>query len=502
MKIPTAELTQLYLFGSTRKPHAEPIINLEHYYNQAELDELELDTSFIKNSNSPNILHKLNCDWDTGRGSFRNSSIALFDAFFSSLGSQVASACPDAIKIILSAKTLLLSLALNHTNFASSKQNIAINTFAGRLIRSPLHILDALFSVSGQTLSSNPFFKPLALGLSVLGLGNSFVHQNQSSVLNPEIHYQNLPGTIGRSAMHQISSCLSKWLNDLCQKNLLINSLLALGSALGLSVVPKTLREHEISWKNLDGLLAQNIFHLSDSVFASLGTHISKLIQTNLTGKLSLLGTITGIAGLSSTITDTNLRKFLDQQLIFTKVDSKFYRSIMHCFDSIVFNLGNQISESKTAPALIMAYIAAVMSGSRLLPSLTKTKIPMNTYAGLIQRLPFDFIEALISSTSNRLANQIPPILGLLAGPALSFRLGELFKDRSTQFNSLEGLLNKHMIHFWDNLMSSAGYKMAQKVTGGLISRIPNSKGSILADGKWITADGRIVPRMALGQQL
>jgi hypothetical protein len=129
-------------------------------------------------------------------------------------------------------------------------------------------------------------------------------------------------------------------------------------------------------------------------------------------------------------------------------------------------------------------------------------KIPMNTFAGLSQRLPFDFIEAIISSSSNKLSSKVPSAFGVLLGPALSFRFGEFLKTRNTKFNSLFGLLNKHLIHFWDNLMSTSGYQFGQQLVKMIINKDHLTKGSLLYDGRWITSEGRIVPKMILGQQI
>lgn len=503
MIINTGDLTRLYLFGSARQPQAEDLIDLERYYSKNELDELELESSSLNIGNSNHILHKLNCDWDTGRGSLRNSSVMMFDAFFSSLGTKLAELCPQNLKIFLSIKTFLLALFFNHNNYADTKKTVPLNTLAGRLIRSPFHIIDALFSASGQALSKNKFFNPFALGLSIFGLVNSFISEGQSSIINPEMHYQNLPGTISRSALHQSSASLSKWLNDICHAKPLVNSLLALGSIIGFKLIPSKLTELKLSWKNLDGLLSQNIFHLSDSIFASLGTNLSQGLGKTSTGKLTIFTTLLSLIGISNIHQDSQLNKVLDKEWNFNQLDTKFYRSILHCFDALVFNLGTKIGESTNALTLILSYFAMALSVNKFLPNIAQQKISMNSCRGLLQRLPFDLIESVISSATNKVAKGLPSPIAILFGPALSFQLGELLRNEGTQFNTFGGLLNKHMIHFWDNLMSSSGYKFAQTITRFLgKAKNTEAKGSILADGKWITSDGRVVPRMALGQQL
>jgi hypothetical protein len=508
MKINTAKLTRLYLFSSTQPPPAEEHFDISRYYTKPELDELELEPDRGVFDKSKNIIHYLNTDWDTGRGSFRNSGVGLFDSFFSSLGNGLSSLCPDSFKIFLGLKFFIASLFFNKNYFSGLKQNISINTLAGRIIRSPFHILDSLFSVSGQALSKNNLFAPVSLLVSVLGLSNSYL--KNLSFFNPEIHYNNLPGTIGRSALHQFSSCLTNKVSEICNKSLLSNFALAGLSTIGFKFLPQDFKKHNIDWRNLDGLLAQNIFHISDSIFASLGSNIFRKIQNSPLAIFSILSSSLGIA-ISTNYTKPDLiKKLLNKEFIFTQVDSKFYRSMIHFFDSLIFNIGTKIGKMKYAGLLTFAYTLGVAGAGGFLKGsnpffkgdLNNRKISMNTLAGLIQRLPFDFVEALISSSSNNLAGKINPFVGVLLGPALSFRLGEVFKNKSTQFNSLTGLLNKHLVHFWDNLMSTSGYNFGQTILGYVVKPDNRSKGSLLSDGKWITSQGRIVPKMVLGQQL
>jgi len=503
MTIKTADILQLYLFGSSKPPKKEDAFQIQRYYSNSELDELELEPDRIHDAqdSKKNILNYLNTDWDTGRGSLRNSAVALFDAFFSSLGNGISALCPDYVKIALSLKVFLGSLVFNNDFFKNIKKDISINTFAGRLIRSPFHIFDSLFSVSGQVLSKNTFFAPFALSMSGLGVLNSYLNK-KSSALNPEIHYANIPGTLGRSALHQFSSCLSNKLSEICNKNIFLNTILAGLSLIGFQLTPQSFKKHDISWKNLDGLLAQNIFHMSDSIFASLGTNVFKLITNSSLALGSILAGTLGLAISTNFVKSQKLLNFLNEEFVFTRVDSKFYRSITHLLDSLVFNIGTKLGSTRYAGSLSLVYVLGVAGADGFVKNLNSRKISMNTFAGLAQRLPFDFVEAIISSSSNRLASKIPPFIGVLLGPALSFRFGELLKNKSTQFNTLAGLLNKHLIHFWDNLMSTSGYNFGQALIGLVSNKEKFVKGSLLSDGKWITPDGRIVPKMVLGQQL
>jgi hypothetical protein len=50
--------------------------------------------------------------------------------------------------------------------------------------------------------------------------------------------------------------------------------------------------------------------------------------------------------------------------------------------------------------------------------------------------------------------------------------------------------------------MSTSGYNFGQALIGLVSNKEKFVKGSLLSDGKWITPDGRIVPKMVLGQQL
>jgi len=503
MIIKTADILKLYWFGSSVPPTKEAPFKIQRFYSKSELDELELEPDRIHapQDTKKNILNYINTDWDTGRGSLRNSAVGLFDAFFSSLGNGISALCPDYIKVALSVKVFLGSLVFNSDIFKNLKKDISINTLAGRLIRSPFHVFDSLFSVSGQVLSKNTFFAPFALLMSSLGALNSYLNKN-SSILNPEIHYANIPGTLGRSALHQFSSCLSNKLSEICNKNILLNTLLAGLSLIVFQLTPQAFKKHDINWKNLDGLLAQNVFHMSDSIFASLGTNVFKLINNSSLALGSILAGTLGLAVSTNFVKSPYLINFLNQEFVFTRVDSKFYRSITHLLDSLVFNIGTKLGSTNYAGFMSLAYILGVAGADGFVKNLNNRKISMNTLAGLAQRLPFDFVETIISASSNKLAVKIPPIIGMFLGPALSFRLGELSKNKSTQFNTLAGLLNKHMIHFWDNLMSTSGYNFGQTLIGLISNKEKLSKGSLLSDGKWITPDGRIVPKMVLGQQL
>ena len=330
MTIKTADIWRLYLFGSSKSPQKEEPFQIQRYYSKSELDELELDSDSIHASQKPqkNILNYLNTDWDTGRGSLRNSEIGLFDAFFSSLGNGISALCPDYLKIALSIKVVLTSLLMDN-KFDFMKHKISINNFAGRLIRSPLHIFDSFFSVTGQTLSKMPFFTPLGFLISGFGLFNSFKNKN-NNIFSTEIHYDNFIGTILRTTIHQFSSSITNNINNCLKKNFLLNIILASLSVIGIKLIPKDFKNHKINWKSLDGLLAQNLFHANDAIFASLGTNIFKRIGDSWIGLASIFTSGLGLSLLPGFIESDKLNKFLNSELIFTRVDSKLIRDVNH----------------------------------------------------------------------------------------------------------------------------------------------------------------------------
>jgi hypothetical protein len=491
-------LGSLYLFGDPSLPRAETALNIKDFYNDEELNELEINPTQV-NSLFEHPIFKLNSDWDTFKGSMRNSSVGAIDALFSSVGAGLANKLGTVPKLIVTATSLASSLLTERIKLPIVSNDISVFTYAGRLLRSPLHMFDSFFSVFGESMSDSPVTAFTGLALGGLGLKNSIVN---NSVLDNKIQldYQTLSGTVGRSALHNIQSLLSSFANKIYKFNPMLGLVISLGfSGLALNL-PKNITEHNISWKSINGILAQNIFHFSDSLYASLGSLVSKKTSTAKTlGFASLLG-------FGSLFVNKNFTDLISKKLVFTRFDSKNIRSMFKALEAIAFNSGTEFAKTKFALPFLALYsllgIGALSSKPSLMPKLPEFKIPMNTVAGLLQRLPFDFVESVISAKSNQLAKKLPVPLMLLIGPALSFKLGSIFKTAQTAYNSSNGLVLKHMIHFWDNLLTSSGYDFGSKLMKKILGDNKEYSGSVLADGRWITKDGRIVSSMALAKQI
>lgn len=490
-------LCSLYLFGQPNLPKAEKSFDIKEFYDSDELNELEIDTNEPK-ANSTNPLFNLNLDWDTFAGSLRNSGIGTLDAFFSSIGSNIAKNLGFKTKLAVTFGTFLTSILGSKVKIPFISDKISVFNYAGRLVRSPLHIFDSIFSVVGESWSESTLGNFVTLASSFLGLRNSIKNPNIES---NDLDYQTINGTLGRSSLHHLESMTSSFAQRIYQTSSLLGTALTLGITGAFLKLPDEIKKHNLSWKSVNGVLAQNLFHFLDSLHAGLGSLISNRLI-----KSKFLGILAGL-GIFALPFSKNLENLLSHKLIFTEINAKTVRSVLHIFDTIVFNLGTEFAKSNLALPFVALYSLISYNSSILknnnLPKIPEFKIPMNTVGGLLQRLPFDFVESVISATSNRVGNYIPTALLAVLGPALSFKVGDLFKDTKTSFNSSTGLVLKHSIHFWDNLLTKAGYNAGQALMGVLL---PKSKkeysGSLLSDGRWLTKDGRIVPRMPLAKQL
>lgn len=494
------ELSSVYLFGQREFPQPEKKFDIREFYNSEELNELELHAEEdLDTKKEEHPISQLNMDWDTFPGSMRNSAASIFDAFFSSIGSNFAQQLGFTPKLAITAGTFMLSMLGNEVKLPFVSNKLSLFNYSGRLLRAPLHFFDSIFSVVGESWSNSGIANLLSLGTGVFGLRNLMKNPDDFRE-NNDLDYQTINGTLGRSSLHNLQSMTSSFAQNIYKKSPLLGTAATLAlTGLGLSL-PKEIKDHDISWKSVNGLLAQNLFHFSDSLYSGLGSLITKVL---LKSKLLSLSLVPVIAGVSM---NKNIQKLMSEKLVFTKFNSKNLRSILHAFDTVIFNLGTEFS--KTSLALPFLGLYAALSSLNLvkdksLPKVPDFKVEMNTVGGLLQRLPFDFVESVISAYSNKLGKKIPAPLLALVGPALSYKLGNLFKDARTPFNTSTGLMLKHLIHFWDNLLTSSGYSSGKSLMGIFMPKADEDySGSILSDGRWITKDGRIVSKMALGKQL
>lgn len=493
------KICSLYLFGQTELPETETHFDINQFYDRDELDELELK-SIEPEARPTKALDKLNTDWDTLPGSLRNSGIGVLDAFFSSIGSRLTENLNFKSKAGITLGTFCSSIAANKIKIPILSNKISLFNYSGRLMRAPLHIFDSTFSAIGESWSDSSLGNILTLGLSALGLKNSLKNPDDFYE-NNDLDYQTINGTLARSSLHHLQSLASSFAQNIFKLSPILGTATTLALTGAATKLPKSIKNHHISWKSINGLLSQNIFHFTDSLYAGLGSLASKVL---LKSKLASIGFLPVLLGLSK---NKNLEKIMSTKLNFTKFDTKAIRSMMHGLDTVTFNLGTAFAGSSLAlPFLglysLLSYSSSLAKDSKL-PKIPEFKIPLNQVGALIHRLPFDFVESVISESSNKLSRKIPAPILFLLGPALSFKMGNVFKDAKTPFNTSTGLLLKHLIHFWDNLLTSSGYQTAKSLTN-LVMPDSNkqSSGSILSDGRWLTNEGRIISKMALGKQL
>jgi len=492
------QLSSVYLFGQRDFPQPEKKFEIKDFYNSDELNELELKSSEPE-SKLRHAISKLNMDWDTFPGSMRNSAASIFDAFFSSIGSKFAQSLGFTPKLAITAGTFMLSMLGNEVKLPFISDKLSLFNYSGRLLRAPLHFFDSIFSVIGESWSGSNLVNLLSLGTSTIGLSNSLKNPDDFKK-NNDLDYQTINGTLGRSSLHNLQSMTSSFAQHIYEKSPLLGTATTLAlTGLGLSL-PKEIKDHDISWKSINGLLTQNLFHFSDSLYSGLGSLVTKGLLKSQLLSFSLIPVLAGL-GLNKTI-----QNLMSKKLVFTKFNSKTLRSMIHMLDTVVFNLGTEFSKTKLALPFVGLYTllsSLTLPKDKPLPTIPEFKIEMNTVGGLLQRVPFDFIESVISASSNKFGQKIPaPILALI-GPSLSYKLGNLFKDAKTPFNTSTGLMLKHMIHFWDNLLTSSGYSTGKSLMNLFLpSDDKKYSGSILSDGRWMTSDGRIVSKMALGKQL
>lgn len=481
-----------FLFtGSVKDPETSSVYNPSHHYDQEELKELEIDSKKIFKTQT--ALNSLSTDMDSSIGSLNVASISTWDSVFSSLGSALSQKLSDRVKLAFSGVSFLASVLASKIKIPILSDEINFFSFGGRLLRSPLHIFDSFFSVLGENWSKSKLAPRLAFGASALALGKSLIKNDKDAGI--EFHYQSINGTIGRSVIHHVQSMLASSAKNLFERSPWFSSLAAAGAIVGSQLLPIKLKEKEISWKTLDGILGQSIFHMEDSILASMGSKAANGIYKFFHG--SKIGTVFS-AGL--TLIGINFfrernrdSKFMKRKFPFPQFYGKQIRSLIHLPESFIFKLGSELGKSKLGLGLT-ALIMLNAYGDE------NHKIPLNTFEGLTARLPHDMVQASLSQAANTLSEKLPAPLVTVLGPMASHHLAKIFRAKSTKFNENHGLIRKNLIYFWENLLSSAAYKTGRKLAPTL-SKEKEYTGSLLADGRWITKDGRITPSMILGKQ-
>jgi len=500
LKILFQNLLSLYLTGSANSSFvSKKEKTTECPYSEEELAELEMTSQEWKDSQENCFKFKeqalcQEADWDTFSGYMRNSGLGTFDSLFSGIGSGFVSDLNFASGVKLAGLSLLTSFASQTKNIPLLSTNFSLFDFGGRLVRAPLHIFDSAFSLIGEKGSEINLPSILAGSVSLFGLSRVLTKNDSERFKLPNT---TIGGTLGRTAVHHLESMLASKASQLSGQNQTGSAFLATSATtLGL-LLPKGLKDTKLPYRTFEGLISQGSTHFLDSLFSGIGNSFSRLLNTpkNLfLGALSLSVGLTAIGSLS---------KIKNFRASYSQLGGRLIRSILHVPETFVFNAGNILGSSSLGMPLslgftgLTSFTCFTKSGESILKNF---KVPIGTLGGQFQRLPFDFIHSTISASAMQLSKLIPAPLLVILGPALSFKLGEKIKNTNAKYTDLKGLMIRNTTHLWETILSNAAFKTGRMVTNN--SEESSSSGSVLADGRWLTNEGQIVPTMAIGKQM
>jgi hypothetical protein len=481
----------LYLTGSSsvNSSRSNSGIKLNEIYSKTELGEMELDES--REKDSLKIHHnfsKINTDWDSLSGQFNNIGANALDTWFSAIGLNLSKKLGVDPGLVSSASVLITKALHEFFPNIMVDQNFSMMDMSGRLLRSPLHILDGIFSSGGELLSKSPLANLGTIMLTAFGLSKA----EKGKDLN-ELHYHNLHGTISRSLLHQFASLSASSAQKLTNKMPLISVLL--GLCLPMS---KAIKNFDMPWDKLETVLGQNLFHFSDALYSSIAHKLISPLKKNLgaTVALSTAGLV-GLNNLSTIKKSLNLEKIFETKILNNNFHGRVQRSIWNFAENIAFALGDRISNSSLGSIISPLYLLFAFNSTQ------SKSVELNTIEGFTQRLGYDFANSLLSGFSNKISGLIPAPILAAVGPSLANLIGSKLKDRSCAFNTSDGLRLRNFTHFFDNLVTTSVYKTANKIFELGKKKIePALTGSILSDGRWLRPDGRIVSNMALGKNL
>lgn len=495
MNISIQKALSFYLTGTTNLKASGSTSSKLNFTDQ-ELDDFEMNRkefeTFEKDCTEfKNPLLNATANLNTLRGQFRLSGLGVINSLFSGIGAGFGGKLNFLSGISLAGLSVGLA-SLKKLPLLSEKYSIF--SVGGNLIRGPLHILDSIFSTIGEHGSKYNLPSVLAGFVSIFSMSRTLLDRDSKSL---ELPINTVSGTLGRTAIHHVDSMLASKATQIFSSNKNLGTFLATSlTSLGL-LLPDKLKRKEIPWKTMEGFIAQGGSNFIDSLFSSLGNVGSSLFSD--TKKMVLGG-----AGLALTVPFvSNLLSGLSYQIPFGTFEGRLVRGIFHAPETLVFNLGSVAGNSILGIPLSLGF-----AGLTYFSCLTKKgkslmknfDISRSSLSGLVQRLPFDFIYSMISASGVKLSKLIPAPILMLLGPALSYQLGEKFKNVETKFDDCKGLMLRNAVHFWETVLSRSAYQAGRMMTGTSGEEI--SSGSVLSDGRWLSDDGRIVPTMAIGKQL
>lgn len=495
MNVSIQKALSFYLTGTTNLQASRSESSKLNFTDQ-ELDDFEMNRkefeTFEKDCTEfKNPLLNSTANLNTLRGQFRLSGLGVINSLFSGIGAGFGG------KLNFLSGISLAGLSVGLASFKKLpllSEKYSIFSVGGNLIRGPLHILDSIFSTIGEHGSKYNLPSILAGFVSIFSMGRTLLDKDSKSL---ELPINTVSGTLGRTAIHHVDSMLASKATQIFSNNKNLGTFLATSlTSLGL-LLPDKLKKKEIPWKTMEGFIAQGGSNFIDSLFSSLGNVGSSLFSD--TKKMVLGG-----AGLALTVPFvSNLLSGLNYQIPFGTFEGRLVRGIFHAPETLAFNLGSVAGNSILGIPLSLGF-----AGLTYFSCLTKKgkslmknfDISRSSLSGLVQRLPFDFIYSMISASGVKLSKLIPAPILMLFGPALSYQLGEKFKNVETKFDDCKGLMLRNSVHLWETVLSRSAYQAGRMMTGTSGEEV--SSGSVLSDGRWLSDDGRIVPTMAIGKQL
>ena len=500
LKITFQNLFSTYLTGSVNHPQTSQREELKKCpYTAEELAEMEMSLDEWNDSKRNCFQFKNNAlkqcaDWDTFPGYMRNTGLGVFDSLFSGVGSGLTKNLNFTAGAGLAGLSVFTSFASNAKKIPFLSTNFSLFDYGGRLTRAPLHIFDSAFSTIGEKGSALTLPSVIAGGASLFGLGRVLTNKDGKSFKLPNT---TVGGTAGRTAVHHIESMLASKATNFSASNEATGSFLATSVAtLGL-LAPKSVQETKLPYRTFEGLVSRGGTHFLDSLFSSIGNSFSKVLDSPL--KLLFGGTALsfGLPLLSS------VKKISDCKASYSKFGGRIIRSILHTPETLIYKAGNMLGNSALGLGASFGFIALTglanfsKAGKKLFKDL---KVPIGTLGGQFQRTPFDFFYSTISASAMKLSKFVPAPLLVLAGPALSFQIGEQLKNTSASYTNASGLMIRNSVHLWETMLSKAAFKTGRMLVG---AREDNtSSGTVLSDGRWLTNEGQIVPTMAIGKQM
>lgn len=497
MKVSLNNLASLYLTGSLKPDtaldqEAEQSMSL----TDQELDDMEMNRNEYEESENQctkfnsSILNK-KANLNTVSGQFRLSGLGAINSFFSGIGTGFGS------KINFLSGFGLAGASLGAAYFKNlpllSKKH-SIFGFGWSLIRGPLHIFDSIFSLIGEHGSKYTLPSIFAGAVSLFSINRTLNNKDNKSF---ELPVDTIGGTLGRTAIHHMDSMLASKAAQIFNSNQSFGSFLASGLTTAGLLLPEESRKKQLPWNTFEGFVSQGSSHFIDSLFSSIGNVFSSSFDSTKKIILGSLGVLAGMPALGTLLNKNNYK------VPFGTLEGRLVRGIFHAPESLVFNIGRGIGNSIFGIPMSIGFAALTYftclsnKGKNIIKNVD---ISRDKIGGLLQRLPFHFLYSIISTSGVKLSKLIPSPLLLAIGPALSYKLGERFKNVDSKFDDLKGLMLRNTVHLWETTLARAAYNTGRMLTGTEDEH--NSSGSVLGDGRWLSDDGQILPTMAIGKQI